>query len=156
MRLEPICEIRMKYEEGVFLSPYKGDERQGYGTGSGIVTGDRLRGTMRWANHPRRREDGVWCPDLNGRIDTEDGAQVLISIKGYSILEDTPTTRRAIVAAIWFQADDERYRWLNYVIGIGEGEIDAEIDEWWLTVYGCLNEVAAGPPGIAGAKLPFS
>jgi hypothetical protein len=54
------------------------------------------------------------------------------------------------------RADDERYRWLNYVLGIGEGEIDEEVEEWWLRIYACLNEVAAGSPGIAGAKLPFS
>jgi hypothetical protein len=155
MRLEPICELRMKYEEGAWLAPFRADERQGYGTGGGLVAGAKLQGTMRWSNHPRRREDGVWCPDLHGRIDTPDGAKVLISVKGYSILEATPTVRRAIVAAVWWQADDDRYQWLNYVLGIGEGEIDEETEEWWLRVYGCLNEVAAGSPSIAGAKLPF-
>jgi hypothetical protein len=50
------------------------------------------------------------------------------------------------------RADDERYRWLNYVLGIGEGEIDEEVEEWWLRIYACLNEVAAGSPGIAGRE----
>ena len=155
MRLEPICELRMKYEERAWLAPFQANERQGYGTGSGFVSGARVQGKMSWSNHPRRREDGVWCPDLHGHIDTEDGAHVLISINGYSILEDTPTVRRAIVAAVWMQADDDRYRWLNYVLGVGEGEIDEEAEEWWLRVYACLNEVATGSPGIAAAKLPF-
>jgi hypothetical protein len=55
MRLEPICELRMKYEEGVWLAPFQADERQGYGKGGGLVTGANLPGTMRWSNHPRRR-----------------------------------------------------------------------------------------------------
>ena len=59
------------------------------------------------------------------------------------------------VAAVWLQADDDRYQWLNYVLGIGEGEIDEDTEEWWLQVYACLNEVATGSPSIAGSKLPF-
>ncbi len=44
MRLEPICELRMKYEEGVWLAPFHAGERQGYGTGSGVVTGGKVQG----------------------------------------------------------------------------------------------------------------
>jgi len=90
MRLEELCTLRMQYREGTWLAPYGENEYAGFGTGKGDVAGPRIRGTMHWANHPRRREDRVWCPDLNGTIATEDGAKILISIKGYSIIEETP------------------------------------------------------------------
>ena len=82
MRLEELCTLRMQYREGTWLAPYGENEYAGFGTGKGDVAGPRIRGTMHWANHPRRREDRVWCPDLNGTIATEDGAKILISIKG--------------------------------------------------------------------------
>src|SRR2546428_8628773 len=78
------------------------------GQGSGRVTGERIHDTMTWTNNPRRREDGVWCPDLTGVIRTEEGEELLVSIKGYSILEQMPTVGRAIVAAVWLQAQDQR------------------------------------------------
>jgi hypothetical protein len=57
-----------------------------------------LRGSVRWANYPRRREDGVWTPDLRGVIRTEDGAEILISLHGQSVQEDPPDLgRRAIL-----------------------------------------------------------
>src|SRR5437899_1259749 len=109
---------------------------------------------MHWANHPRRREDLVWCPDLNGTIATADGAKILVSIKGYSIIEETPTVNRAIVAAVWFQTDDPRYRWLNYHLGIAEGEIDETTEEWWIRISAVRNDVAKAPPKIEAAKWP--
>jgi hypothetical protein len=82
-------------------------------------------------------------------ISTADGARLLIRIRGLSIREKGPTVRRAIVAAAWFHAEDDRYRWLNYVLAIGEGEIDEETEQWWIRFSEARNEVAAGPPAIS-------
>jgi len=96
MRFEELCALRMQYGEGTWLAPYGENEYAGFGTGKGDVEGPRIRGTMHWANHPRRREDLVWCPDLNGTIATADGAKILVSIKGYSIIEELrPSTARS-------------------------------------------------------------
>jgi hypothetical protein len=94
----------------------------------------------------RRREDGVWCPDLSGAIETQDGARLVVALRGYRI-DETARQRRAIVAAVWFWADDERYRWLNYALGIGEGEIDEDKEEGWLRVFACRNEGRNGRVG---------
>lgn len=96
----------------------------------------------------------MWCPDLNGTIATDDGANILVAIKGYSIVEYTPTVNRAIVAAVWFQTDAPRYRWLNDYLGIGEGEIDETTEESWIRVSAVRNEVAKAPPNIPDAKWP--
>src|SRR5438128_12320857 len=73
-------------------------------------------------------------------------------IQGYSIDQATPTVRRAIVAAVWFRAQDERYRWLNYHVCIGEGEIDETTEVWWFNINAAVNEVAVAPPKLAWAK----
>jgi hypothetical protein len=152
MKLEELCNLDMYYRgDDAWIKPFGDKEAAGFGSGNGTVTGSRLAGKMTWANHPRRREDGVWCPDLNGFIVTEDGAKVLVSIQGYSVLEDAPEYRRSILAALTFQAADPNYRWLNFVLGVGEGEIvegapgSQEADHWWLRVYTCANETAKYP-----------
>ncbi len=141
----------MQYEgESVWSRPFGEKEAAGFGSGHGTVIGDRMSGTLTWANHPRMREDGVWCPNLNGFITTDDGAKVLVAVKGYSIRERPPGDTRAIVASVLFQARarDVRYRWLNYIVGVGEGEIDESSDVWWLKVYACFNEVASNPVAL--------
>ncbi len=155
MRLEKLCDMDMYYRgEDAWIKPYGEKEAAGYGSGDGTITGERLAGKMFWSNHPRRREDGVWCPDLNGYILTEDGVKVLVAVQGYSIKEDAPEYRRAIVAAVTLQSADPKYRWLNFVLAVGEGEIvenapgSTEADHWWLHVYACVNEVAMAPPAI--------
>jgi len=147
----------MRYEpEAAWLRPYGEKEGAGFGHGRGTVEGPRLQGKGIWANHPRRREDGVWCPDCNGFITTNDGAEVLFTIQGYSIDQATPTVRRAIVAAVWFRAQDERYRWLNYHVCIGEGEIDETTEVWWFNINAAVDEVAVAPPKLAWAKPPWA
>src|SRR5881392_4277859 len=74
----------MKYVgEPVWLELYGGKDLEGFGEIEGTVTGPKLSGALRWANHARRREDGVWCPDLHGVVTTEDGTKVLINMEGY-------------------------------------------------------------------------
>ena len=152
MRLESFCKISMRYREASWHRPYAGDEGLGFGQGDGTVSGE-LEGTVSWANYPRRREDGVWTPNLRGVITTGSGEEVLVSIHGQSVEGDAPGSRRAILARIELTTDAEPYRWLNTCFLVGEGEIDEERENWWLDVYVCVNEVAQGAPAI-GAEPP--
>ena len=149
MRLEPLCHLAMRYADGAWARPFGGEEGVGFGSGAGEVTGEVLLGALRWANFPRRREDGVWTPNLRGVLSTGDGAEILTSIHGQSVEEGAGEGfRRAILARVEFLTEDERYRWLNTSFVVGEGEIDEEREVWWLQTYVCVNEVAAGPPAI--------
>ena len=106
------------------------------------------------ANYPRRREDGVWTPNLRGVIRTEDAAEILISIHGESVQEDSPgVARRAILTRVELLSDHERYRWLNTSFVVGEGEIDEDTEAWWVQTYVCVNEAVQHPPAI-GATPP--
>jgi hypothetical protein len=146
MRLEPLCSATMKYEgESVWLRPFGAAEGAGYGGGTGSLRGKRLSGTLTWSNHPRRREDGVWCPDVHGFINAKDGAKILFEMRGYSVLEKAEGEKRAITAVFLFQAEDAEHRWLNTALAPTEGAIDWEAGEVRLKVYLCVNEAATGP-----------
>lgn len=150
MRIEPLCKITMRYSRASWHQPYgpeSGSEAIGFGDGEGAVTGE-IEGTVVWANYPRRRDDGVWTPNLRGFLITREDSEILISIHGQSILEKAPGRRRAVTARVEFTTEADPYRWLNTCFLVGEGEIDEERKEWWLTTYVCVNEDAQGPPAL--------
>jgi hypothetical protein len=152
MRLEPLCRLSMQYAEGAWARPFGSAEAAGFGWGEGSVSGEVIQGTLRWANSPRRREDGVWTPNLRGVVRTEDRAEILISMHGQSVQEETGGgARRAILARVELLSDHDGYRWLNTSFLVGEGEIDEETEEWWLDAHVCVNELVEHPPAIGRA-----
>ncbi len=149
MRIEPLFRLSMQYVEGTWLRPFGGAEGAGFGTGQGTVWGDVVQGTARWANYPRRREDGVWTPNLRGVITTKDAADILVSIHGQSVEQATEDgVRRAILARLELLTEHEAYLWLNTSFVVGEGEIDEETEEWWIEAYVCVNERVEHAPAI--------
>ncbi len=78
-------------------------------------------------------------------IETDDGARVLFHITGYSRPIEGSPNLRAIVSPATFETDDDRYRWLNNVIAVGEGVIDFETLRLRLRYYGCVEEVSSHP-----------
>lgn len=143
MRLEPLFDIDLDYEDGFFvIAPYGGTEGIGYGSGRGRVSGERVAGAVRWSNHPRRREDGVLVPDAHGVIETDDGARIVFHLAGYSTPIEASSTKRAIVSPATFASDDDRYRWLNDVVAVGEGTIDFETLRLGMRYYAAVNEAA--------------
>ena len=151
MRLEPLCKLSMRYVQDSWHRPYAAEsadtEGLGFGHGDGDVTGE-IEGTLVWANYPRRRQDGVWTPNLRGMISAADGHELLVAMHGQSVEEQGAGRRRAIVARVELTSEAEPYRWLNTCFVVGEGEIDEEREAWWLDTYVCVNETAQGPPAI--------
>ncbi len=148
MRLEHLCVMELAYRQEsygkiVLLKPYHTEEGVGYGEGDGTVSGERLGGTVRWVNHPRRRSDGAMLPDLHGIIRTTDGADVIFSIHGRTGWIGASDDRRGsqVLTAV-FEAADERYRWLNDTLCVLEGVIDAHTLKMRSPVYVCVNEIA--------------
>lgn len=86
MRLDYLFDIDMRYVgETVDLHPHGDAIGEWFGVLEGAIRGPRLTGRLRWANHSRQREDGVWCPDAHGVVTTDDGAQILMAMRGYNI-----------------------------------------------------------------------
>ena len=94
----------------VLLRPYGGEEGTAYGEGDGRVTGAKLEGKVRWVNHPHRRSDGTFLPDAHGVILTSDRAEILFALQGRTAFEKG---RGKQLLSATFEAEDERYRWLN-------------------------------------------
>lgn len=139
----------MRYLDGSWHRPYgqdgEGVEGLGFGHGNGTISGE-IAGTIAWANFPRRREDGVWTPNLRGVIKVSDVTELLISMHGQSVEEVAPGSPRAILVRVELTTQAAEYRWLNTCFIVGEGEIDEDREEIWLDTYVCVHEGAQGPP----------
>jgi len=64
-------------------------------------------------------------PVRRGVIETPDGAHVVFDLKGRTIFSEDGATGGQDLA-VTFEAEVESYRWLNDVLCVGEGVIDAE------------------------------
>ncbi len=115
--------------------PASGGDRDwvGYAVGDGFVVGPRLWGTVGWTNMPRRRADGTWLPHLRGFIRTEAGAPVLFDFCGVNVSLTSPFeyTHRTLEGTMTFRVGDPRYRWLNQVWSLVEGEVRQGKTELW-------------------------
>jgi uncharacterized protein DUF3237 len=127
VKLQPLYRLRFRYPEewGVEIDGPGGKQEQWLFFAEGTAEGD-IAGRFRGANHPQRRTDRTFVPDFQGVIETEDGATILCEIHGYG--RAYPVGRRQIVVAITHLSDDERYRRLNDVLCVGEGEVRAQDD----------------------------
>ena len=142
MRLELLCDMEFVYREEkiysagfVMVRPYGGEEGSAYGEGDGSVTGPRLKGKMRWVNHPHRRNDGVMLPNVHGVIVTDDGAKIIFSLEGRTVFKGENGFQ---LLNVIFEAEDERYRWLNNTLCVLEGIINQKMDA---KVYECIHEL---------------
>jgi len=61
---------------------------------------------------------------------------------GYSSVIGGEAAKRAIVSPAIFATDDDRYRWLNDVVAVGEGIIDFRTLRLQLRYYAAINEMA--------------
>jgi hypothetical protein len=146
MRLEQLCEMELTYREEkaygqkfVLMRPYGSEEGSGYGEGDGTVNGSRLKGTLRWVNHPHRRSDKVMLPNAHGIITTDDGALVMFALEGRTVFEGDKGNQLLVIT---FEAEDERYRWLNNTFCVFEGVIGAAaLRVRSSRVYLCINEL---------------
>ena len=142
MRLEYICDLELAYREGptyegkfLLVRPYGGEEGTGYGEGDGTLAGPRLHGKAHWVNHPHRRSDVTRRPWV---ILADDGAQILFTLQGRTFFEDD--TGKQLLHTT-FEAEDERYRWLNRSVCVLEGVIDAQTLSIRARIYACVHEL---------------
>ena len=139
MRLEHLCDMELAYQgDFLLVRPYGGEEGTAFGSGVGTVTGAKLQGSVRWVNHPHRRSDGAMLPDAHGVIQTDDGTVVMFSLRGRTVF--TPEGAGRQLLATLFEAEDERYQWLNSTFCVLEGLIDKGIMQ--ARVYACISELA--------------
>jgi hypothetical protein len=97
-----------------------GSGGQLYGTMEGRLVGQRVTGSLRLTNLAARRPDNVNLPTLRGVLATDDEAVVWVELDGIATLRASDEAR-VFVTACRFRTGDERYGWLNTVLGVVEG-----------------------------------
>ncbi len=101
-----------------------------YGQGTASFTG-RVRGTARWSNFPRVQGDYA-RPDAHGALEVVGGGLVLYSVTGLSNVTDGTG-----IHVMTFRTDHEPLLWLNDVIAVGEGSVDARRRTLAMRYYSC-------------------
>jgi Protein of unknown function (DUF3237) len=144
MKLESLCEMELAYRDSSFgkkfvvARPYGGEEGSGYGEGDGKITGEKIKGELRWVNHPHRRSDGLMMPNAQGLIKTDDGALIHFSLQGRTV--KIGDQGRQLLSAI-FESADDRYKWLNNTFCVVEGKIDMEKLIMSFRVFSCVSDL---------------
>jgi Protein of unknown function (DUF3237) len=138
--LERLFEAELQYQSNMDVV-VSADGREGelVGNGVGTVSGEKLKGTIRWSMyaadcdyllvragvHPTRQQS-LCKTNPGGVIETEDGAHIWFDAKGYGLRGADPARPHLwrLTMALQFSAEDERYVWLNTTLGVWEGEFD--------------------------------
>ena len=122
MELVDLAELELTYTSLESLD--YGSGGQLYGTMEGRLAGERLSGELRLTNLAERRADNVNLPTLRGVLTTDDGAAVWVELDGIATLRPSDEAR-VFVTGCRFRTGDERYSWLNTVVGVLEGVLGA-------------------------------
>jgi hypothetical protein len=120
MRLEPLYRIRWTTPEAWSVDLSDGAEGQSFFLAEGRCEG-RVTGRFRAANFPRSRADGTLLPDFRGVVETDDGAVLMITLRGY--LRTEREGRRELVGSATHVSDDKRYAHLNDAVCAVGGEV---------------------------------
>lgn len=96
------------------------------GNGEGRIKGPRICGTVLWDLF-EEREETLCRSSLVGEIETDDGAQIHFDSRGFFIKPDQLNPNRWITSAsVHFDTADPRYKWLNTLLAVWEGEFDMD------------------------------
>jgi hypothetical protein len=162
VRLEPLyrCTFTPTDSWDVELKGIDGTEGQGFLLVEGRSEG-RIAGRLRAANYPRHRVDGTVTPNFRGVLETDDGATVLFSWRGYA--RASASGPRQLLGSITHQSGDERYRWLNSAMCVLTGEIRPGAEGGFDVVIGVaeliwepLGDVAVAAPQAVEGRTDVS
>ncbi len=142
MRLEHIFDMQIQATSANEVAPFGG--REGYlaAAGEGTVEGAEIKGTVsRFSFFERNREDGSCVHTLDGVIETEDGATILLDVSGVLHPDQAGPGVWGVVSGVKFIAQDERYGWLNGVLGVGEGTLEPSTGQGRFHFYAAVNDL---------------
>lgn len=147
-RLEALFRADLQYRsesESDAVVVAEGREGVYIGSGDGTVTGDRLRGTLRWSlwsgnclyplvRNGQLAPEGLHLCTLNpaGIIETHDGARIRFDGRGYGLRSSAKYQTNLTLV---FGTEDVRYEWLTKVVAVMEGEFDEKTGRATWNVY---------------------
>lgn len=143
MRLDPLYTLRFFYPQGwsIGLVGKKGTEEDHFYFAEGTCEG-RVAGRFRGSNHPHRRTDETFMMNIQGLIETNDSALIMLDYQGYGRSTDRSqelykralaanektSRRRQVVGFARHVTDSEKYRWLNDAVCAIAGEVRAPLE----------------------------
>ncbi len=142
MSLEQLFEVEWGTDpEAEMVVGPEGREGAHIGGGEGIVKGDKISGRIRFsfytgecpfdpgflAEQGKRFEDikdHICTINPAGIIDTDDGAAIQFDVKGFGLRLEKRVPLWSLTGGVRFFTGDERYRWVNELLGVWQGEFD--------------------------------
>jgi hypothetical protein len=132
--LSHFFDARLQYQTDM-EAMVSGENREGalIGVGDGIVTGEKIQGNIRWALYSGNCayvfvQAGIEPPpgqhlctvNPGGVIETDDGAEIWFDAKGYGLrgADATKPHMWTLTMAVQFKTANERYAWLNNILGV--------------------------------------
>lgn len=137
MRLRPVYVARFTYPKakGVKLTGKNGIEEERYYSAEGTCEGE-IVGNFWGVNHPHRRTDETFLLNMQGVIETNDSATILLDYQGYGRSRARSTGpeavplagaaaghRQQVVGFAKHVTENEKYRWLNDTVCAVAGEV---------------------------------
>ena len=118
------------------LSGAKGTEQLDFYFAEGRCEG-RVSGNFRGSNHPRKRTDETYAMNVQGFIETDDAATIMLDYRGYgrsrqrsdalyaatAAASDQTRIRRQVVGFARHLTDSPKYSWLNDAVCAISGEV---------------------------------
>ena len=138
MRTEHLYRLRFSYPEAWAVGA-GGSMQQNFGLAEGRCEG-RVSGRFWGANHARVRPDGTYLPDIQGYITTEDGAEIILDLRGRGRISDDVFRATGTATHV---SGDERYAFLNDVVCAIEAGSAADDEEVAVDVYELVWEPIA-------------
>lgn len=122
---EQLFEAKLRYRrEMPRVTSSGGSVGEYLGSGDGTLEGPKIRGTVRWDFFEEQGET-LCRSGLVGVIETDDKVRIPFESIGFFLRPDKSRPDRWISsAAVRFDAQGERYGWLNAVLVVWEGEFD--------------------------------
>lgn len=142
MRLEPLCEMDLRYTWIEFVDFGAGG--QYVGAIEGPVRGDQISGFVKFVNVPPKRPDNVNGPAFRGVLTTDDNVKIYIELNGIALLRQDDNAR-IFTTSLLMRAGDKRYEWVNTIFGALEGILNTTTDVAHARAYRCEHELSALP-----------
>ena len=124
-QLQHLFEIRLKYNPDTPPVSMNGKVGEYIGSGEGTIKGLKINGKAHWTLFEAQNET-VCQSNLFGVMTTDDDAEIKFDTMGFFRRPDEGSHIWGNSSGVSFDTEDDRYQWLNDVMGVWEGEFDSK------------------------------